>query len=73
MPRDNVNVSYCFYNDIGKLVCGHHPLNGEKCTEHASDSYGTTNLHLRRGIQGVVQDFKRVTVWYYPLIGTLNL
>ena len=30
VPRDNVNVSYCFYNDINKLVCGNHSLNGEE-------------------------------------------
>ncbi len=67
VPRDNVNVSYCFYNDINKLVCGNHSLNGEECSRHAVDGWGTTNYTYAEEFKEWCRISKRVTVWYYPL------
>ena len=66
VPRDNVNVSYCFYNDIGKLICANHTLDGENCTERATDAYGTSNYKYGNEFREWCRIAKRVTVWYYP-------
>ncbi len=72
MPRDNVNVSYCFYNDIDKLTCGNHTLDGKNCTEHPDDSYGTSNYNYAAEFDRWCQIAKRITVWYYPGNWALN-
>ncbi len=66
VPRDNVNVSYCFYNDIGKLICANHTLDGKNCTERATDAYGTSNYKYGNEFREWCRIAKRVTVWYYP-------
>lgn len=66
VPRDNVNISYCFYNDMGKITCGNHPLDGSLCTEHPTDIDGTSNYEYGKEFKEWCRVSKRVTVWYYP-------
>ena len=66
MPLDNVNASYCFYNDIGKIYCANHSISGVDCTPVSEHPYNITNTPYAEEFEGWCRIANRVTVWYYP-------
>ncbi len=61
-PRDNINVSYCYYNDLHKSACYAHPAHGRDCDLDESVS----NVIYGEEFEGWCEIANRVTVWYYP-------
>ncbi len=68
-PRDNVTISYCFYNDILKNVCYSHPIDGKSCT----GTKGTvvkpvSNAGYAAELEGWCEmtGKDQIIVWYYP-------
>ena len=59
MPRDNVNVSYCFYNDIGKFICANHTLDGENLHRARHGRLRNLELQVRQRISGMVPHRKK--------------
>lgn len=68
-PRDNVQISYCFYNDIHKNLCYSHPIDGLSCRDTASTSPYTINnsLYAKEFEEWCdILNKNQLSVWYYP-------
>ena len=68
-PLPNVAISYCYYNDIGKLACMNHPMDGEDCVGfNTTTPYSTVcgNDLYTSELRGWCDICDRVGIWLYP-------
>lgn len=65
-PRDNVSVSYCFYNDFDKYVCYNHCISGDDCLGTEMKCGKLTNKPYGDELRGWCEMASNVLVWYYP-------
>lgn len=66
VPLDNVSVSYCYYNDIEKIICYRHGMSGEDCNPEVCFGMKTANSAYAEELKGWLELCDRVIVWYYP-------
>lgn len=65
-PRDNVSVSYCFYNDLDKNVCYNHCISGSDCDGTFCKYGNISNVEYGKELRGWCEIANSVLVWYYP-------
>ncbi len=69
-PERNINVSFCYYNDIGYYECRHHGIDGEDCdpvkTKASTFEGMVGNDQYAERIRGWSEIAETLTVWYYP-------
>ncbi len=60
VPRENVQVSYCFYVDpsFAKATCGSHCFSGDNCKDSYFNTYGEE-------FEKWCEITSKVSVWYY--------
>ncbi len=63
VPRHNVQVSYCFYNDqTVAYFCTSHSVDGTECTGNEA----FTNTPHGEMFEQWLEITENITVWYYP-------
>ena len=66
VPRANVAVSYCFYQDVDKMFCHAHSLNGKDCIERTKRGNNSiSNVRYASDFEGWCDICTRMCVWYY--------
>ncbi len=67
-PEKNVNVSYCFYNDLEKSICYNHCIDGSECVEDSGlkGTWNVTNYPFAEELKEWSKIANRLTIWYYP-------
>ena len=68
-PRENVVISYCFYNDLSKNACYSHTIDGKSCTGTGRRGTPTvSNAQYAAELEGWcnITGKDQIIVWYYP-------
>lgn len=70
-PRDNVMISYCFYNDLSKNACYSHSIDGKSCTDTRKTSFNgipVSNVRYAAELEGwcEIMGKDKIIIWYYP-------
>ena len=66
MPRPNVSGAFCYYTDLGNVVCYAHCADGVECKTHYPLVSYVDNDHYAKEFRRWCEICTRVTVWYYP-------
>lgn len=60
-PDDNVNISFCFFTEVGRGECHNHCISGVDCVDGV-----VSNKIYGEQLRGWSEIAKTLTVWYYP-------